>query len=89
MIAKKINDNTFELYETQVIKTSDTEYNIVITPTVEPIIVNRSITMVNKDIEDKEKEILEVEAFLETKRQELVDLIAERDEAIAKGVINN
>ena len=73
--------------EKEIIKTSDTEYNIVITPIVESKIIKRSLSIVNKEIDDKDKEIIEVEAFLLTKRQELTDLISERDEALAKGVI--
>lgn len=73
--------------EKEIIKVTDTEYNIVITPVVEPTIINRSMEIVNDEIEKKHNEILEVETFLETKRLELQALIDEKEEAIAKGIV--
>ncbi len=73
--------------EKEIIKTSDTEYNVVITPVVEPTIINRSLAIVDKEIADKEAEIVDVNGFLQTKKDELETLKSERAEAVSKGVI--
>lgn len=74
--------------EKEIIKTSDTEYNIVITPVVEPTVISRSLAIVDKEIETKESEIVVVKNALQIKKDELADLEAERAEAVSKGVIN-
>lgn len=73
--------------EKEIIKTSDTEYNIVITPVVEPTVISRSLTIVDKEIADKEAEIVDVKGFLQKKQDELEALQAERSEAVSKGVV--
>ena len=73
--------------EKEIIKTSDTEYNIVITPIVEPTVISRSLAIVDSDVETKKNEIITVKKALQIKEDELADLEAERAEAVSKGVV--
>lgn len=73
--------------EKEIIKVTDTEYNIVITPVVEPTVISRSLAIVDKEIADKEAEIVDVKVFLQKKNDELEALEAERAEAVSKGVV--
>lgn len=74
--------------EKEIIKVTDTEYNIVITPVVEPTVINRSLAIVDKEIADKEAEVVDVKGFLQAKKDELEALRAERAEAVSKGVVS-
>lgn len=74
--------------EKEIIKVTDTEYNIVITPVVEPTVISRSLAIVDSDVETKKNEIITVKKALQIKEDELADLEAERAEAVSKGVVS-